>query len=75
MLCGYLGGFLSAVLGRGEIIDLDPAYTSTHGGHPLACVSGLTTIEIIEEENLFNKALIKEKLWKKFFPGKKNILN
>ena len=37
---------LSAVLGRGDIIDLDPAYTSTHGGHPLACAAGLANLEI-----------------------------
>lgn len=57
---GISGGFpLSAVLGRSELIDLDPAYTSTHGGHPLACVAGLKTIEILEEENLIK--LSKEK--------------
>ena len=73
---GISGGFpLSAVLGRGEIIDLDPAYTSTHGGHPLACVSGLTTIEIIEEENLIQQSIDKGKImekilssWQKKYP-------
>ena len=28
---------LSAVLGSADLIELDPTYTSTHGGHPLAC--------------------------------------
>lgn len=43
---------LSLVLGRGELIDLDPAYTSSHGGHPIACAAGLANIEIFEMENL-----------------------
>jgi 4-aminobutyrate aminotransferase-like enzyme len=43
---------LSVVLGRGDLIDLDPAYTSTHGGHPISCAAGLANIEIFESENL-----------------------
>ena len=34
---------LSAVLGKADIIELDPSYTSTHGGHPLACAASLET--------------------------------
>ncbi|HBC07707.1 MAG TPA: aspartate aminotransferase family protein, partial [Rhodospirillaceae bacterium] len=47
---------LSVVLGRGEIIDLDPAYTSSHGGHPLSCAAGLANIEIFETENLVSES-------------------
>lgn len=68
---------LSAVLGRGEIIDLDPAYTSTHGGHPLACTAGLANIEIFESENLVAESKRKEALvaaeierWKTRFPDR-----
>jgi len=50
---GISGSFpLSAVIGRGDIIDLDPAYTSTHGGHPIACAAGLANLQIFEDENL-----------------------
>ncbi len=66
---------LSAVLGRGHIIDLDPAYTSTHGGHPLACAAGLANLEIFETENLVAESARKENLvrqeierWKEKFP-------
>ena len=67
---GISGGFpLSAVVGKGKIIDLDPAYTSTHGGHPLACASGLTTIEIIQKENLIKQSIEKGKIMKKILMG------
>ena len=46
---------LSAVLGSAEIIELDPTYTSTHGGHPLACAAGLGNLE--EFENGLSKFL------------------
>lgn len=66
---------LSAVLGRAYLIDLDPTYTSTHGGHPLACAAGLANIEIFERENLIAEAKRKEAIfhaelarWKKRFP-------
>lgn len=67
---------LSAVLGRGDLIDLDPAYTSTHGGHPVACAAGLANIEVFIEENLVTEAARKEAIlrshadgWAKMFPG------
>jgi len=66
---------LSAVLGRGYLIDLDPTYTSTHGGHPLACAAGLANIEVFERENLVAEAKRKEAIfrtelarWKARFP-------
>jgi 4-aminobutyrate aminotransferase / (S)-3-amino-2-methylpropionate transaminase / 5-aminovalerate transaminase len=51
---------LSAVLGRADIIDLDPVYTSTHGGHPMACAAGLANLEIFQNENLVAEAKRKE---------------
>jgi len=66
---------LSAVLGRAELIELDPTYTSTHGGHPLACASGLGNLEAFERLNLVAEGKRKEsimvrelKRWKKHFP-------
>ena len=47
---------LSAVLGRAEIIELDPSYTSTHGGHALACAASLGNLEAFENENLVSEA-------------------
>ena len=68
---------LSAVIGRGDVIDLDPAYTSTHGGHPLACVAGLANLEIFEKEKLVDEAARKEKLvrshiqeWEELLPSR-----
>jgi 4-aminobutyrate aminotransferase-like enzyme len=43
---------LSAVLGSSEIIDLDPTYTSTHGGHPVVCAAGLANLQEFERLNL-----------------------
>lgn len=75
---GISGSFpLSAVLGRGDLIDLDPAYTSTHGGHPIACAAGLANLEIFERENLVAESARKGEIlrsvvqsWKRRFPGR-----
>lgn len=68
---------LSVVLGRGDLIDLDPVYTSTHGGHPMCCAAGLANIEIFEAENLVAESLRKEAVvrreieaWKQAVPGR-----
>lgn len=68
---------LSAVLGRADIIDLDPVYTSTHGGHPMSCVAGLANIEVFERECLIAEAKRKESIvqeeierWKTQAPGR-----
>ncbi len=65
---------LSAVLGPAEIIELDPTYTSTHGGHPLACAAGLGNLEAFEKEDLVKESRRKEPIiseeinqWKKRF--------
>lgn len=66
---------LSAVLGSTELIELDDAYTSTHGGNPLACAAGLGNLEAFEDLNLVNEAARKEQImidvigmWKEKFP-------
>ncbi len=68
---------LSAVLARADIIDLDPAYTSTHGGHPLACAAGLANLEIFERENLVAESRRKHDIvhpeiarWRERCPGR-----
>ncbi len=74
---GISGGFpLSAVLGSRKVIDLDSTYTSTHGGHPMACAAGLANLEIIEKDNLIQESyrkgeIMREKLlsWKNKFKG------
>lgn len=68
---------LSAVLGSAGLIELDPTYTSTHGGHPLACAAGLGNLEAFEKDGLVavskrKEAIITRELarWKKRFPGR-----
>lgn len=56
---------LSIVMASQNIIDLDPTYTSTHGGHPFACASGLGTLEAFEAVDLVNESKRKEKIFKK----------
>ena len=73
---GMSGSFpLSAVIGPARIIDLAPTYTSTHGGHPLACAAGLANLEIFERENLVAESerkgpIVQAELerWKARFP-------
>lgn len=68
---------LSAVLGSSYLIELDPTYTSTHGGHPLACAAGLGNLEAFENEDLVAEAKRKESImitelsrWKDRFPSR-----
>ena len=55
---------LSAVLGRGDLIELDPTLTSTHGGHPMSCAAALGNLESLIENKLVERA---EKLGKKLY--------
>ena len=55
---------LSAVLGSAELIELDSAYTSTHGGSPLACAAGLGNLEAFETLDLVKEVNRKEKIMK-----------
>ena len=51
---------LSIVMASAEIIDLNPTYTSTHGGHPFACAAGLGTLEVFEAMDLVKESKRKE---------------
>lgn len=54
---GISGGLpVSAVLGRTNIIELDPSLTSTHGGHPLSCAGALGNLIDFEKANLVTRA-------------------
>jgi 4-aminobutyrate aminotransferase-like enzyme len=57
---------LSIVMASQKIIDLDPTYTSTHGGHPFACAAGLGTLEAFEEMDLVNESKRKEQIFYKY---------
>ena len=68
---------LSAVLGSAELIELDPGYTSTHGGNPLACAAGLGNLEAFEDLNLVSESERKGKImhdivlsWRNKYPSR-----
>ncbi len=53
------GGFpLSGVLGKAEIMDSVPpgGLGGTYGGSPLGCAAGLAVLDVIERENLCDRA-------------------
>ena len=56
---------LSAVLGRKELIDVDPSLNSTHGGNPVCCAATLASLEILESENLIDESARKGRLIEK----------
>ena len=56
---------LSAVVGRKELIDVDPSLNSTHGGNPVCCAATLASLEVLEDENLVNESARKGKKKKK----------
>jgi len=59
MAKGIAGGFpLSAVVGKSEIMDapLPGGLGGTYGGSPVACAAGLAVLDIIEDENLVQRA-------------------
>jgi 4-aminobutyrate aminotransferase / (S)-3-amino-2-methylpropionate transaminase / 5-aminovalerate transaminase len=47
---------LSTVLGRRELLDVDPSLNSTHGGNPICCAAGLATLEVLQQENYVERA-------------------
>ena len=55
---------LSAVLGRSDIMDIvEPGHmTSTHTGNPLCCAAALSSLEILEREDLVAAAAAKGRL-------------
>ena len=56
---------LSAVLGRTELIDVDPSLNSTHGGNPICCAATLASLEVLEDENLIHESARKGLLLEK----------
>lgn len=53
------GGFpISGVIGKADIMDSAPpgGLGGTYGGSPLGCVAGLKVLEIIESDNLIDRA-------------------
>lgn len=49
---------LSAVIGRGDVMDLHPpgSMTSTHGGNPIPAAAALANLQAIEKKNLVEHA-------------------
>jgi 4-aminobutyrate aminotransferase-like enzyme len=43
---------LSAVLGRRELLDVDPSLNSTHGGNPVCCAAALANLEVMQRQSL-----------------------
>ncbi|ABV38532.1 (S)-3-amino-2-methylpropionate transaminase [Shewanella sediminis HAW-EB3] len=59
MAKGIAGGFpIAAVVGKSEIMDapLPGGLGGTYGGSPVGCVSALAVLEVMEEENLVQRA-------------------
>lgn len=60
MAKGIAGGFpISAVVGKSHIMDQPGpgALGGTYGGSPIGCAAGLAVLDVIEEENLCERAL------------------
>lgn len=59
MAKGIAGGFpISVVVGKSDIMDapLPGGLGGTYGGSPVACAAALAVLEVIEEENLIQRA-------------------
>ncbi len=59
MAKGIAGGFpIAAVVGKAEIMDapLPGGLGGTYGGSPLGCAAALAVLDVIEEENLCQRA-------------------
>lgn len=50
---------LSAILGRGEILNIDASMNSTHGGNPLACSASLASLNVLIDEELVEQSRVK----------------
>jgi 4-aminobutyrate aminotransferase-like enzyme len=66
---------VSAVIGKGEIVDVDPSFNSTHGGNPIGAAASFAAISVLQDEHLVDAAarkgaLIKDELerWRKEVP-------
>lgn len=59
MAKGIAGGYpLSGVVGKAEIMDsaIPGGLGGTYGGSPVGCAAGLAVLNVIEEEDLINRA-------------------
>lgn len=56
---------LSAILGRAEILDIDPSMNSTHGGNPMACAASLAALNALIDEGLIEASRKKGELLEK----------
>lgn len=65
---GISGGLpLSAVLSRGELLNVDPGgLNSTHAGNPVSCAAALANINYLVKNRLPHKAYEKGQLIEKF---------
>lgn len=68
---------LSAVIGKSKYINLDSAYTSTHGGHPLSCAAGLGNLIFMSKKKFLKDIKIKSIImkntleeWKQKYPDR-----
>jgi 4-aminobutyrate aminotransferase/(S)-3-amino-2-methylpropionate transaminase len=68
---------LSAVIGKSKYINLDSAYTSTHGGNPVACAASLGNLKVFDNKKFHQSLREKTKImkhkvnqWKKLFPSR-----
>lgn len=66
---------LSAIIGKSEILNIDPSMNSTHGGNPVACSASLAALNVLIDQNLIKSSEEKGKilenellLWQKQFP-------
>jgi 4-aminobutyrate aminotransferase/diaminobutyrate-pyruvate transaminase/4-aminobutyrate aminotransferase/(S)-3-amino-2-methylpropionate transaminase len=66
---------LSAIVGRAEVLNIDPSMNSTHGGNPLACAASLASLNVLIEEKMVEQSYVKGKLlesallkWQKELP-------
>jgi len=56
---------LSAIIGRAEIINIDPSMNSTHGGNPVACSASLASLNVLIDEDLVEQSFQKGKILEK----------
>ncbi|WP_294961209.1 aspartate aminotransferase family protein [Sulfurimonas sp.] len=56
---------LSAIIGRANILNIDPSMNSTHGGNPLACSASLASLNVLIDEKLVEQSKVKGKMLEK----------
>lgn len=75
MAKGIAGGFpIAAVVGKSEIMDapLPGGLGGTYGGSPVGCVSALAVLEVMEEENLIQRASLIGSIFNEHLTSLKN---